>query len=52
MEYTDSRRHGVELSDEDRRRLILWLDSNSKFYGSYENIEAQARGEIVLPSLE
>ena len=52
MEYTDSRHHDVELSDEDRRRLILWLDSNSEFYGAYENIEAQARGEIVLPSLE
>ncbi len=52
MEYTDSRHYDVKLSDEDRHRLILWLDSNSEFYGSYENIEAQARGEIVLPSLE
>ena len=52
MEYTDSRHYGVKLSDEDRHRLILWLDSNSEFYGSYEDIEAQARGEIVLPSLE
>ena len=52
MEYTDTRHYGVKLSDEDRHRLVLWLDSNSEFYGAYENIEAQARGEIVMPSLE
>ena len=34
------------------RRLTLWLDCNSDFYGTYENIQAQARGELVRPVLE
>jgi hypothetical protein len=44
--------HGVKLSKEDFHRITLWLDCNSDFFGSYENIEAQARGEIVRPTLE
>ena len=46
------RERGLKLSDEDRYRITVWLDSNSDFYGAYENIEAQARGEIVRPALE
>ena len=42
----------VALTDEEKRRITLWLDSNSDFYGTYENIEAQRRGEIVFPILE
>jgi hypothetical protein len=52
MKYLDERHYQVKLSPEDMRRVTLWLDCNSEFYGSYENIEAQARGEIVLPILE
>ena len=52
LEYMDSRHHGVELSEEDFHRLTLWLDCNSEFYGSYENTEAQARGEVVVPTLQ
>ena len=37
------------LPPEDLRRIILWLDCNSNFYGAYRQIEEQARGEIVLP---
>lgn len=44
--------HDVKLSPEELRRITLWLDSNSDFYGTYENIAAQARGEIVRPILE
>jgi len=44
--------HGVELSKEEMHRITLWLDSNADFFGSYENLEAQARGEVVLPTLE
>ena len=44
--------HGVKLPPEDRRRLTLWLDCNSDFYGTYENTAAQARGETVHPVLE
>ncbi|MFV1964164.1 MAG: discoidin domain-containing protein [Pirellulaceae bacterium] len=52
MDYLDERHYGVKLSDEDYHRLTLWLDCNSEFYGSYENTEAQARGEIVHPTLD
>ena len=46
--------HGVCLPAEDRRRLTLWLDSCSLFYGVYEEYggEAQLRGERAEPTLE
>jgi hypothetical protein len=44
--------HDVELSKEDFHRITLWLDCNSDFFGSYENIEAQARGQIIQPTLQ
>ena len=44
--------HDVKLSPEELHRITLWLDCNSDFYGTYENIQAQARGEIVRPVLE
>jgi len=52
LRYLDERHYGVKLPQEDFRRITLWLDCNSEFYGAYENTEAQARGEIVRPSLE
>ena len=55
MQVIDGEKHrqrGLRLSAEDRHRIALWLDCNSEFYGAYENIEAQARGEVVQPSLE
>jgi hypothetical protein len=42
----------VRLPPEDLRRITLWLDSNSEFYGSYHDIDAQARGEVVYPTLD
>ncbi len=46
--------HGLKLSEEDLRRIALWLDSVSIFYGVYEKEggEAQLRGEIAYPTLE
>ena len=44
--------HGVRLSKEDFHRITLWLDCNSDFFGSYENTEAQARGQSIQPTLE
>ena len=44
--------HDVKLSEEEFHRLTLWLDCNSEFLGSYERPDAQARGEMVRPSLE
>jgi hypothetical protein len=44
--------HDVKLSKEDLHRITLWLDCNSDFFGSYENVDAQSRGEVVQPALE
>jgi len=41
----------VELSPEEMRRITLWLDCNSCFYGAYFDTEKQARGEVVRPRL-
>ena len=51
LKYMDERHYGVKLSPEDFHRLTLWLDCNSEFYGAYEDTVAQARGEVVEPSL-
>ena len=49
--YLNERHYGVKLPPDDFRRITLWLDLNSEFYGAYEHVEAQARGELVEPSL-
>ena len=52
LPYLTKQHYDVDLSPEDFHRMTLWLDANSEFFGSYENIEAQARGEVVLPTLD
>jgi hypothetical protein len=52
LKYLGPSHYGLKLSAEDRHRITLWLDCNSEFYGSYENIEAQAQGKVVRPTLE
>jgi hypothetical protein len=42
----------VNLSKKEMRQIVLWLDCNSDFFGSYENLEQQAMGNIVHPTLE
>jgi hypothetical protein len=42
----------LKLPDEDMHRITLWLDANSDFFGSYDNIEAQVKGEVVKPTME
>ncbi|VGO19673.1 HzsA-related protein [Pontiella sulfatireligans] len=37
------------LPPEDLRRITLWLDCNSNFYGAYKQIEEQAQAGIILP---
>ncbi len=39
----------LKLPPEDLRRITLWLDCNSVFYGAYREIEKQGKGEIVMP---
>jgi hypothetical protein len=41
--------HAVKLTDGEMRRITLWLDCNSNFYGAYHDPEKQARGEMVMP---
>ena len=50
--YLDGSHYGVKLSPEDRHRITLWLDSNSEFFGAYEQTDRQSHGEAVRPSLE
>ncbi len=50
--YLGADHYGVKLPNAERRRLIVWLDANSDFFGAYENTAAQSRGEVVYPSLD
>jgi len=43
--------HDLKLADDDLRRITLWLDCNSNFYGAYRDTGRQARGEVVVPVL-
>lgn len=51
VEMLDKGHHDVHLPDEEMRRITLWLDCNSVFYGAYHDLERQARGEAVAPIL-
>ena len=44
--------HKVKLTPDELRRITLWLDCNSDFYGTYERLADQASGKIVRPILE
>ena len=48
----DTGHEGVTLTPEEMRRITVWLDGNSPFYGAYHDTLAQARGEQVMPVLE
>ena len=41
--------HDVKLTPTELRRITLWLDCNSSFYGAYHETGRQARGELVVP---
>lgn len=41
--------HDVQLSAEELRRITLWLDANSNFYGAYTAAPEQARGQAIQP---
>ncbi len=48
----DKGHYDVKLTPEDLHRIALWLDSNSDFFGAYENTDSQARAEAVRPRVE
>jgi hypothetical protein len=41
--------HDVELTPAELRRITLWLDCNSNFYGAYDHPAEQAAGQVVRP---
>ena len=41
--------HEVKLTAAELRRVTLWMDCNSNFYGAYHDTEKQALGGIVRP---
>lgn len=51
MDYLEPAHHGVQLTAEERERIVLWLDTNSNFYGAYHDTEDQAKGQRVEPEL-
>jgi hypothetical protein len=44
--------HDLKLTAEELHRITLWLDSNSLFYGAYHDLEAQRKGQRIMPPLE
>jgi len=44
--------YDVQLPPDDLKRLAIWLDLNSNFYGAYRRLVAQQRGERVLPEVQ
>lgn len=52
LDYLGPEHYDVALTAVERRRISLWLDCNSEFYGAYEDTVAQARGEVVWPGLQ
>ena len=41
--------YGVKLSKEEMRRITMWIDCNTVFYGAYVETKKQSKGEIVKP---
>jgi cytochrome c553 len=52
MLTTGSHKDKVQLTEEEMRRITLWIDVNSPFLGTFDDPRAEAAGELVEPSLE
>jgi hypothetical protein len=52
LSLLDQGHYDVSLSREELRRIVVWLDTNSDFFGAYENAVAQSRGQWVHPKLQ
>jgi len=54
FQMLDKGHHDLTLPADDLRRITLWLDCCSMFYGVYEEDrgQAQLRGEVAQPTLE
>ena len=51
LPYLEASHHGVRLDPDAMRRLTLWLDCNSNFYGAYHDLQAQGEGRRVAPAV-
>ncbi|MEI6277985.1 MAG: PQQ-binding-like beta-propeller repeat protein [Verrucomicrobiae bacterium] len=47
LKIIDGDHYGLKLSPEDRRRITLWLDCNSDFFGNFQHTAEQLKGEVV-----
>ncbi len=52
FDMLDSGHHDVDLTREELRRITLWLDANTLFFGDYLDTQKQQQGEKVTPRLE
>ena len=43
--------HKVQLSPQELHRITLWIDCNTNFYGAYHDAQAQAKGQVVMPTM-
>ena len=42
----------VKLTDDEMRRLTIWMDSNGLFHGHDQEVQAQAEGKLIPPILQ
>ena len=44
--------HGVRLSEDDWRRLVLFMDASGAYLSHDHDVDAQLQGRVVEPVLE
>jgi Hydrazine synthase alpha subunit middle domain len=52
LPFLSESHYEVKLSPQELRRITVWLDANSDFYGAYEHTEEQSSGKVVVPALD
>jgi hypothetical protein len=51
-DYLDESHYNVSLTDDEFRRITMWLDLNSVELSAYYDVDAQRRGEVVWPRID
>jgi hypothetical protein len=52
LPYLNPAHYKVRLNPEEMRRITLWLDCNSNFYGAYHDLQAQGEGLNIAPEVQ
>lgn len=52
IKHLDGSHHDVTLTDDEFKRLALWLDLNSMELGADYNVEDQRKGKLVWPRID